>query len=131
MPRAATSLRTPPRLVTRPASARKKPAAPARATATATRTRTAYAAPSRPAPPPPTRRPALKVVPGRARPAVAGRSVAPAPVRPVLKVTPPPPPPTTPPAVRAAAGSEPVTYNKNDLLRRFAPLVRHVVERVA
>jgi RNA polymerase sigma factor for flagellar operon FliA len=27
--------------------------------------------------------------------------------------------------------STPVTYNKNDLLKRFAPLVRHVVERVA
>jgi RNA polymerase sigma factor for flagellar operon FliA len=27
--------------------------------------------------------------------------------------------------------SEPVTYSKEDLLRRFAPLVRHVVERVA
>jgi RNA polymerase sigma factor for flagellar operon FliA len=27
--------------------------------------------------------------------------------------------------------STPVTYGKNDLLKRFAPLVRHVVERVA
>ncbi len=33
--------------------------------------------------------------------------------------------------VAAAAAPAPVTYNKNDLLKRFAPLVRHVVERVA
>jgi RNA polymerase sigma factor for flagellar operon FliA len=31
----------------------------------------------------------------------------------------------------AVVGGTPVTYNKNDLLKRFAPLVRHVVERVA
>lgn len=31
----------------------------------------------------------------------------------------------------APPASTPVTYNKNDLLKRFAPLVRHVVERVA
>ncbi len=48
-----------------------------------------------------TRRPALKVVPGRR----AAAAAAPAPA--------------------------PVTYGKNDLLKRFAPLVRHVVERVA
>jgi RNA polymerase sigma factor FliA len=49
------------------------------------------------------RRPALKVVPGRRT------------------------------ATRTAPESAPaaVTYNKNDLLKRFAPLVRHVVERVA
>ena len=35
--------------------------------------------------------------------------------------------PTTP----AVSVSPPVTYSKEDLLRRFAPLVRHVVERVA
>ena len=57
------------------------------------------------------------------------RSAA-APAKPVSKVRPPvrlvrrpaaatPPPPT------------PVTYSKDDLLKRFAPLVRHVVERVA
>lgn len=51
---------------------------------------------------PPARRPVLKVVPGR-------KPAAPAPA----------PTPT------------PVTYGKNDLLKRFAPLVRHVVERVA
>lgn len=51
------------------------------------------------------RRPVLKVVAGRKATAAA----APAPE----------PPPT------------PVTYDKNDLLKRFAPLVRHVVERVA
>ncbi len=39
------------------------------------------------------------------------------PVRPKLTVVPPPP--------------TPVTYSKDDLLKRFAPLVRHVVERVA
>jgi RNA polymerase sigma factor for flagellar operon FliA len=33
-------------------------------------------------------------------------------------------------ALPAASGS-PTTYSKDDLLRRFAPLVRHVVERVA
>ena len=31
----------------------------------------------------------------------------------------------------ASAGGSPVTYSKEDLLKRFAPLVRHVVERVA
>ena len=34
-------------------------------------------------------------------------------------------------AARAAAPPVAVTYSKEDLLRRFAPLVRHVVERVA
>lgn len=36
-----------------------------------------------------------------------------------------------PVAAPVAAVPAPVTYNKNDLLKRFAPLVRHVVERVA
>jgi len=49
------------------------------------------------------RRPALKVVPGR----------------------------KSAPEAAAPAVTAPVTYNKNDLLKRFAPLVRHVVERVA
>jgi len=31
----------------------------------------------------------------------------------------------------AVSATPPVTYSKEDLLRRFAPLVRHVVERVA
>lgn len=35
------------------------------------------------------------------------------------------------PVAAAANAPAPVTYNKNDLLKRFAPLVRHVVERVA
>lgn len=72
----------------------------------------------------PARRPALKVVPARrpaaratarpdARPATAVRATA----RPQLSVTP--------------AATATVTYDKNDLLKRFAPLVRHVVERVA
>jgi RNA polymerase sigma factor for flagellar operon FliA len=34
-------------------------------------------------------------------------------------------------AAPAAPAPKAVTYNKNDLLKRFAPLVRHVVERVA
>lgn len=51
--------------------------------------------------------------------------------RPVLKVVPgrKPVPVAEPPA--ASASPTPVTYDKNDLLKRFAPLVRHVVERVA
>ena len=57
-------------------------------------------APARSRSDPASRRPALKVVPGRT------------------------------PAARKAAPT-PVTYDKNDLLKRFAPLVRHVVERVA
>ena len=52
--------------------------------------------------------PALRVIRGTGRPAAAGRTrAAPAPSGP------------------------PTTYSKDDLLRRFAPLVRHVVERVA
>lgn len=65
--------------------------------------------------------------------------------RPVLKVVNgrKPAPPTRPALTRASAAARaealaasalagpPVTYNKNDLLKRFAPLVRHVVERVA
>lgn len=54
-----------------------------------------------------TRRPALKAVPAR---------------RPRPELRPAPARDTAPSAV---------TYNKNDLLKRFAPLVRHVVERVA
>lgn len=74
----------------------------------------------------PARRPALKVVPGR-RPAArattpaarATTATARASARPELRVTAPAPAATA------------VTYDKNDLLKRFAPLVRHVVERVA
>ena len=57
------------------------------------------------------------------------RSAA-APTKSVAKVRPPvrlvrrPAPATPPPPA-------PVTYSKDDLLKRFAPLVRHVVERVA
>lgn len=50
------------------------------------------------------RRPVLKVVAGR-KPAAA--------------------------VVAPEAAPTPITYDKNDLLKRFAPLVRHVVERVA
>lgn len=73
---------------------------------------------SRASSPKPTRRPALKVVKSvpRGRP-VARTTSAPAPA---LRVTPP-----------LAGAPLPVTYVKNDLLKRFAPLVRHVVERVA
>ncbi len=55
----------------------------------------------------PARRPELKVV--------AGRKPAAAPIA----------------SVAVADAPTPVTYDKNNLLKRFAPLVRHVVERVA
>jgi RNA polymerase sigma factor FliA len=62
-------------------------------------------------------RPALKLVPAR-RPKAEPRATT-------VRAT----------AMRAAVAREqvpaPVTYNKEDLLKRFAPLVRHVVERVA
>jgi RNA polymerase sigma factor for flagellar operon FliA len=35
------------------------------------------------------------------------------------------------PAPRPRLAAVPVTYNRDELLRRFAPLVRHVVERIA
>ena len=56
------------------------------------------------------------------------KSTTTAPRRPALKIVP------TRRAVTAttpAASTTALTYNKNDLLKRFAPLVRHVVERVA
>lgn len=52
--------------------------------------------------------------------AVRSRVPIPAPRRPVLRLVPSPAPSTIP-----------VTYSKNELLKRFEPLVRHVVERVA
>jgi RNA polymerase sigma factor FliA len=88
----------------RPAATRSKSSrpAPARAaTRTATRRPTATA----------TRRPVSRTA---SRAATAVR-----PLRPVAR-----------PALRVAP-AEPVLYSKEDLLRRFAPLVRHVVERVA
>ncbi|MEO5988625.1 MAG: FliA/WhiG family RNA polymerase sigma factor [Candidatus Eisenbacteria bacterium] len=62
-----------------------------------------------------------------------------APRRPVLKVVNGRKPVVSAPRTSVIAKCEPVaigmvtpiTYNKNDLLKRFAPLVRHVVERVA
>jgi RNA polymerase sigma factor for flagellar operon FliA len=51
--------------------------------------------------------PTLRVIRGTGRPAPGRATAAPAPTGP------------------------PTTYSKDDLLRRFAPLVRHVVERVA
>lgn len=62
------------------------------------------------------RRPATKT---------ATATVAARPARPELKVVPGRKP------VRELPAPTAVTYNKNDLLKRFAPLVRHVVERVA
>src|SRR5258707_2601873 len=56
------------------------------------------------------------------RPAVVSRKPAP---RPKLTLVRRRRAPAAPPPPR------PVTYSKNDLLQRFAPLVRHVVERVA
>jgi RNA polymerase sigma factor for flagellar operon FliA len=59
------------------------------------------------------------------------------PAPPIRLVRRPAPVPMPRVSVRAAepapalAPSTPVTYSKEDLLRRFAPLVRHVVERVA
>jgi len=70
-----------------------------------------------------------------ARPASRARrsTVRATPSRPIpaLRVVPAPAKPG--PAARGlpAAAASPVTYTKDDLLRRFAPLVRHVVERVA
>lgn len=65
------------------------------------------------------RRPATKT----ATSTVVARPARPA--RPELKVVPGRKP------VRELPAPTAVTYNKNDLLKRFAPLVRHVVERVA
>jgi RNA polymerase sigma factor for flagellar operon FliA len=58
---------------------------------------------------------------------VARRVSAPPPLRRV----PAPPPLRRVPAPVSAPAPTPVTYSKDDLLKRFAPLVRHVVERVA
>lgn len=52
-------------------------------------------------------------------PRTAAPRPAPRPARPALRV------------VRGTARTVPVTYSKDQLLHRFAPLVRHVVERVA
>ena len=62
------------------------------------------------------------------RPKTSARTATKAPARPALKLV-----PARRPATVAAPppAPGPVTYNKNDLLKRFAPLVRHVVERVA
>lgn len=57
------------------------------------------------------------------------RSAA-APAKPASKVRPPVRLVRRPVAVSAPPPA-PVTYSKDDLLKRFAPLVRHVVERVA
>jgi RNA polymerase sigma factor for flagellar operon FliA len=78
------------------------------------------------------RRPALRLVPtrktapARAASAAATRVVSrPLPARPVAAKP-------APARVNGVARPGPaITYDKNDLLKRFAPLVRHVVERVA
>jgi RNA polymerase sigma factor for flagellar operon FliA len=94
-------------------------------------------------------RPALKLVPGKraARPAPAravaasravapGRATAPARPAPAVRAAAPTRTPAAAAQARATApaaraNTPAVTYNKEDLLKRFAPLVRHVVERVA
>jgi RNA polymerase sigma factor for flagellar operon FliA len=83
----------------------------------------------------PTRRTATRT-PARAATRVRRAATRATPVArkvPVLRIVPSPVKPG--PVARAlpAAGTagSPVTYTKDDLLRRFAPLVRHVVERVA
>src|SRR5438094_2900238 len=142
-----------PRAATLAAPARKKAATrnPRTARASAMRASTTPASPGRRSS---LRRPALQVVPGR-RPAPRQRSGA----GPVLRsgvrravavggvqarVRDARAPRLAPARLTtsvasvarvAAARPEPapqaITYNKNDLLKRFAPLVRHVVERVA
>jgi len=76
------------------------------------------------------RHPALKVVNGR-KPATAVRPTQ-ARTTPIAAASAPTAPASRTEAVALAlVTGTPVTYNKNDLLKRFAPLVRHVVERVA
>ena len=77
------------------------------------------------------RRPALKVVPARRTATSSAKTgmLKPAPVKAVALRTVALKTVAATPAVTSA--NPPVTYNKNDLLKRFAPLVRHVVERVA
>ena len=77
------------------------------------------------------RRPVLKVVPARRTATSSAKTgtLKPAPVKAVALKTVALKTVAATPAVTSA--NPPVTYNKNDLLKRFAPLVRHVVERVA
>jgi len=75
---------------------------------------------------PAARRPLLKVVNGR-KPATAARTAL---TRSTSAASTPAASRTEAVALALVTGT-PVTYNKNDLLKRFAPLVRHVVERVA
>lgn len=72
-------------------------------------------------------RTAVKPRAARPRAATPPRRV-PAPARPVAAARRPAAPLRL---VRGAAAAPSVTYSKDDLLKRFAPLVRHVVERVA
>ena len=101
----------------------------------ATRPRPALRAPAaRP------RKPAVLPVAPRTSPRASRNGVARNGARPALRIVPPAPKPARPTvaprkvwpgATEAARVELPVTYSKDELLRRFAPLVRHVVERVA
>ena len=110
MPR-PTSKRTRTRPRTRPAKARTSPATrPAAASTPAAASRSSASrtsAPSRPV--------AVRAITAPVRAVTAVRRAI---SRPVVRTLPTPAPTAT-------------TYNKDELLRRFAPLVRHVVERVA
>jgi RNA polymerase sigma factor for flagellar operon FliA len=86
------------------------------------------------------RRPALRLVQGRKpqpapRAALAARAATarPAPARPLAARPAPAKLNGAGSLLRKAApaATPAITYDKNDLLKRFAPLVRHVVERVA
>jgi RNA polymerase sigma factor for flagellar operon FliA len=91
------------------------------------------------------RRPALKLVKRPSPPAsraatrTSTRATATRPAAPRTVAAPRPSTPRPAPsrtvaraiAARVAPAPAPVTYEKDDLLKRFAPLVRHVVERVA
>ena len=123
-----------PRAATLVASARKKSARSSRTTASARRPALRLVAGRKGTG---ASRPALSSRPASAKGAAATRAVAPrpAPSRAVAPRAVAParangvPRAAAAPVLRAAGPA--VTYDKNDLLKRFAPLVRHVVERVA
>ena len=86
------------------------------------------------------RKPAVLPAAPRTSPRANRNGVARNGARPALRIVPPAPKPARPTvaprkvwpgATEAARVELPVTYSKDELLRRFAPLVRHVVERVA
>lgn len=92
---------------------------PRTASATSTTRRTATRSMARPA----------RATPRVSRPAVHPNGVTR--TVPTLRIVPVAVKPAAPARALPAAGGCPTTYSKDDLLRRFAPLVRHVVERVA